>query len=256
MPTWRALEDELDRWGEAGLPATFWWRDDDAGPRCPALERLLDLRRRLGVALAVAAVPAWLEPWAIDRLAVDPGVDVLQHGRDHVNRSGAMEKKCEFPEARPIARSLDDLRAGSEALRQRLGDRVLPVLAPPWNRIPEALAVRLGEAGFMGLSGFGPRPRRRLAHGLVVVNTHVDVIAWRGDRGFVGEAVALAVAVGHLQARRLGESDRAEPTGLLTHHRDHDAGAWRFVEALIGTTARHPAARWLGARALFEAASP
>jgi hypothetical protein len=38
---WRRLEAELDRWGDAGRAATFWWRDDDASDATPALETLL-----------------------------------------------------------------------------------------------------------------------------------------------------------------------------------------------------------------------
>ena len=32
MADWQALEHELDLWGEGDTAATFWWRDDDAGP--------------------------------------------------------------------------------------------------------------------------------------------------------------------------------------------------------------------------------
>ena len=35
---WAVLGDELARWREAGRSATFWWRDDDAVQRTPALE--------------------------------------------------------------------------------------------------------------------------------------------------------------------------------------------------------------------------
>ena len=32
MADWTDLTEELDRWALAGRRATFWWRDDDAGP--------------------------------------------------------------------------------------------------------------------------------------------------------------------------------------------------------------------------------
>ena len=102
-----------------------------------------------------------------------------------------------------------------------------------------------------GLSAFGPRPRARPAPGLVQVNTHVDIVAWRGNRGFVGVQAALAQAVRHLAARRSGSADPDEPTGWLTHHLQHDAAAWRFLEQLLSATRQDPAVEWLDPRALF-----
>ena len=43
MATWTELDDELNRWAEAGIVADFWWRDDDAEAPGPELDRLLAL---------------------------------------------------------------------------------------------------------------------------------------------------------------------------------------------------------------------
>ena len=56
-PALRALARELDLWADQGLQARFWWRDDDAEDASPALARLLLLRRKLGLPLAVAVIP-------------------------------------------------------------------------------------------------------------------------------------------------------------------------------------------------------
>ena len=102
----------------------------------------------------------------------------------------------------------------------------------------------LPSAGYRGLSRFGPRNARQTSTGLEEVNTHVDIIDWHGSRGFAGEDVVLAAAVVHLRARRLGQADRDEPTGWLTHHAVHDAPAWSFLSALFERT-RLPWVHWV-----------
>ena len=67
---------------------------------------------------------------------------------------------------------------------------------------------------------------------LVVANVHVDPINWR-ERRFAGEGKALSGIIGELKARRDGATDADEPVGLLTHHLDHDAGLWKFLERLL-----------------------
>jgi hypothetical protein len=246
---WGALREELARWRESGRAATFWWRDDDAVEYTPALERLLELARRFEVPLALAVVPACAQQGLFEPLA--EGICVLQHGVDHVNRSAPAARRSEFPSDAPLEAALERIRAAATRLAQRAGGRWAAAFAPPWNRLPEALALRLPEAGLRGLSRFGARRVARPAPGLVQVNTHVDLIAWRGERGFVGAQAALAQAVQHLAARRSGMVDPEEPTGWLTHHLRHDAAAWDFLARLFDSTRQDPAVHWLDARALF-----
>jgi hypothetical protein len=49
----------------------------------------------------------------------------------------------------------------------------------------------------------------------------------------------------HLAARRAGEVDSDEPTGVLTHHLDHGDESWDFLDELFTVTREHAAARWL-----------
>jgi peptidoglycan/xylan/chitin deacetylase (PgdA/CDA1 family) len=249
MPTWSALDDELDRWAAAGDIATFWWRDDDAGRASAPLRRLLAMRRALDVPLAVAAVPAWLDPDSIALLAGE-AIDVLQHGWDHADHASPGAKRLELGGTQ----SPDDAMLGLGRGRATFGalPNALPILVPPWNRIADGIIARLAGAGFVGLSRFGPRGARDT--GLVDVNSHIDIVAWHHGRGFVGESAALTATIDHLRARRMGAADRAEPTGLLTHHAVHDEPAWRFVERFAAALTAHGAARWVAARAAFGCA--
>ena len=70
------------------------------------------------------------------------------------------------------------------------------------------------------------------------INTQVDVIDWRGSRGFVGEGAALGRLVAHLAARRTSVVNAESPTGILTHHLVHDTATWRFLENLQDWLAR------------------
>jgi hypothetical protein len=124
-------------------------------------------------------------------------------------------------------------------------------LVPPWNRIAEHLVPELAGLGYRGLSTHGPRSAAAPAPGLVQINTHLDIMHWPPPRGFLGKAESLEVLVARLRARRLGEADATEPTGLLTHHPAHDAAAWAFLEALLDRLAGHPAARFIEAGEAF-----
>lgn len=246
---WQALADELARWRDTGRTPDFWWRDDDAGRATAELERLLALARASGVPLGLAVVPAHAEPALLAGL--DAGVRVLQHGTDHVNRSSGNAKKTEFPVAEPADAALARLTRAGAFLQSEAGARYVPVLAPPWNRFREDLVPGLAAAGYKGLSQYGPRKKAEPFAGLKQVNTHVDVIAWQAGRGFVGESEALRLTAGHLAGRRSGALDAAEPTGLLTHHACHDAGAWAFLERLFAFT-REAGARWREIAELFR----
>lgn len=244
---WAALFDEIARWRDAGRTVDFWWRDDDACAVDPALDRLTALAARAQVPLALAVIAQGVQAPV---LAQDGRwIRILQHGADHTRRSAPGEKKTEFPAAEAVELALARLR---EAYARIAGPVTLPVLVPPWNRIGSAeLAHRLAAAGYRGLSRFGPRAAASALPGLVQVNTHVDIIDWRGARGFVGEPAAVQAATTHLKARREGRADPDEATGWLTHHRVHDAACWSFLERLFEHTAREGSVVWRRADQLF-----
>jgi hypothetical protein len=247
---WRALADECARWHASGTVVEFWWRDDDAAQRVPALRRLLELANAASVPLALAVIPEAVEPAFFDGLG--GSVSVLQHGADHRNRAGEGERKTEFSDAEPVEAALVRLCHGRERLRALAGDRALEVLVPPWNRLTARLIPHLRGAGFSGLSRYGARCGIEAAAGLRQVNTHVDIIAWHAGRGFVGEEAALAQAVRHLCARRQGDAEPTEATGWLTHHACHDEAAWEFLGELFDVSRRWAGVRWVNPRELFH----
>jgi len=240
--SWRELDAELDRWSAA----EFWWRDDDAAKPSAALTRLLELSEASRVPLGLAVVPLEAAPEIFRGMKAR----VLMHGTDHRNRAAAGEKKTEFAAGEADGDAVARLCIARERLAAQAGQCFVPALAPPWNRFKPSLAARLPEAGLYGLSGYGPRHKVAAAAGVRQVNTHVDIIDWRGTRGFVGEEAALRMAVEHLAARRKGEVDASEPTGWLTHHAMHDQATWIFLERLFERTTSR-GARWIDPVELF-----
>ena len=69
-----------------------------------------------------------------------------------------------------------------------------------------------------------------------------------------GTGAAVGAAVAHLAARRTGDADREEATGLMTHHLVQDDDTWQFVEQFIALTKAHPATEWLAANDVFGVA--
>jgi hypothetical protein len=247
MTGWNDLFSELDRW-PAGK-ATFWWRDDDATIRTPALARLLALS---DLPLAIAVVPGHMRVSLAEQIA-EPRIDVLQHGFSHTNYQPDEQKKAELGSGRPLATIQEELRRGWQRLSVLYGKRALPVLVPPWNRIDPKLAATLPSLGYVGLSA-GLEPRESPGDGLIRNNAHIDIVDWtKQPRRFAGETVAFDHAVSHLVARRTGEVDSEEATGFMTHHLAMDDESFSFAAEFLKRTSAHPAVQWRAARDIFAA---
>ena len=252
MSSWQALDEEVARWRAAGRRVDLWWRDDDAIDATQPLDRLIGIHRDSGAALALAVVSAGATQTLARRLADETGIDVLQHGYGHFNHAGTGEKKMELGGHRPAMIVLGEMATGWLALERVFASRALAVMVPPWNRIAPALLPSLPEIGFVGLSAFGPRSRPEPARRLRQVNAHVDLIDWRGERGFVGEANALTRLVQSIAWARNGPGEHAaEPIGILTHHLAMDEPAWDFLQYLLERVTKAPGIAILPARDLF-----
>ena len=240
---------ELDEWNYIGEEALFWWRDDDAQTESDQLDRLITLCDRYSVPLAMAVIPDGSTDALKHRIA-DKDVRVLQHGYAHKNHADAGKKKQELGN-----RELDVMRAelaeGFSTLSDRFGEQFDAVLVPPWNRVDARLFPFLTAIGLLGVSTYGPRKEAQLASDLHVVNVHVDIINWKEQKRFLGEELIINHIVRHLSAKRLGQIDALEPTGIMTHHLAHDDECWQFLDGLFQAMDDHPAVKWLDATRVF-----
>nr|MCH9673522.1 polysaccharide deacetylase family protein [Gammaproteobacteria bacterium] len=245
---WQSIRNELDRWHDTGMTAFFWWRDDDAIAYTKPLRRLLACAHEHRVAVGLAVIPAYVSEEMCSHLDGTPFVDVLQHGYAHKNWASVGAKKAEFPEDRDDALALADIRRGWQALEQNLRRPIVPIFVPPWNRFAAKHANALLRTGLRGISQFGPVANDQTGAALPTINTHLDIIDWRADRGFAGEERMLTLLLDALTSRRARGPGAAsgwfpgnhhEPIGLLTHHLVHDDSCWLFIESLLALIHTH-----------------
>lgn len=245
------LRNELDAWDKAGKQARFWWRDDDLGDPTARLDPLLDVAAALDIEPLLAVVPNWATP-RLPKALEGHRARVAVHGWAHIDHQRGAGKKAEFGDARPIAILAEEARVGRARLMDLFGEALLACFVPPWNRMAPDLAEVLPGAGYRAVSVFGARPAAVTRQGLLWVNTHVDVIDWRGDRRFIGAGAIAETIILELRRRRAESDGDDEPIGLLTHHLEMQPDDWKDFSALCDILVTHPAARMLSSSALFR----
>ena len=249
---WDVLDRELNQWAADGLTATFWWRDDDASRDSDQLARLLELTASSQTPVSLAVVPDWLTDTLPNSIAQFPHVSVLQHGYAHRSHAGSGARKSEFADNRDVSDMRTEIISGEQILRDNFGGQFLPVMVPPWNRYGGALRSLFIELEFTGLSAMWASDPAQSRYPLRQVNTHIDPIAWRGDRGYAGADVVLEQLISHLRLRREISACLAEPTGLLTHHLDHTPDVWNFCEQFVHRLSAHSCVQWVSAAQIWS----
>lgn len=241
-PDWTDLDQELTEWSRAGLTLPLWWRDDDATAPSNALTRLANLAQKLDMPVHLAVIPAEVD----DRLGHDLPNRMIPvvHGWRHANHAPADTKKAEFGPHRPLAKMQAEARAGLAHLDDQFGTALLPMFVPPWNRIDQTLLPSLSDMGYRWLSTFTPRTSSQAAPGLVRINTHLDPVFWKGNKGLADPDKLVSQVAQQLKDRREGQADKDEPYGILTHHLVHDDAIWTFTEELLSRLLSGPAWVW------------
>lgn len=268
----KALDEELSAWAAAGRTASLWWRDDDAIAGTPALTQLLELAEKFSAPLAIAVVPRLAEDSLLQMIRQTRNVTPIVHGYAHINHAPPAEKQAEFGAHRNSAVMCAELAKGLSLLRDMFGEKLLPILAPPWNRLDHALAAQLPALGYRGVSAFRPAPNRMPAPGLIQTNCHIDAIDWHTGRAQRCADSVMAELAALLRIRRLYPGIPSgtlvlgkplpvgfapeEPTGILTHHLVQEADAWLFLSQLLHVIAPHcrpgGGARWLTCAEAFN----
>jgi hypothetical protein len=241
---WRSLETELRRWGDGGHTPKFWWRDDDARGMTEPLARLAGIASQNGAPLLLAVVPG-PEAETLRPVLAQGLVKAAQHGVDHLDRSGGEGPRTEFHSLAATEDVAQQLVRG----RRRLGDLpVEPIYVPPWNTLTENVAEALVQAGFKAVSGFGGAMVR--GSGPARLDAHLDLMRWSPAPRFRGETQLLEQMRRRLVRLRKAKA-WSEPTGLLTHHLDHDEPAWRFLDELLRRLQAGRRTEWVSAAAVL-----
>lgn len=241
----KKLLDELSRRQDAGSPVTFWLRDDDAVVPSAALDRFNTLTEAYSVPATLAVIPENTGEALAKCLQPMSHIDIAVHGWSHSNYAPATQKRQELGSHRPVELVLGELSKGFDNLSTLYAKHFVPILVPPWNRITPNLLDSLAGVGFTALSAFGQEEPAVIK----MLNTHVDLIDWKGTRG--GRATDLLIGdfINTIQTTR-------KPIGFLTHHLVHDDAAWAFMETLFDATVRHTGCRWVSSREILDKESP
>ena len=244
MLGWRSLDAEIGRWRQAGRRPRLWWRDDDARAATPQLHRLIIQVARADLPLCLAVIPEGMNPTLSEAVAPYERIAVLQHGVRHADDTGApSEFRLDEP-PRDVAARLAEGWAALEGFERRR-----PVYVPPWNALAANVEEALRLSGHRAVSAWSglSRPGR--------IDTHVDLLRWRGGPRFAGRERVLGRLTEALRMRRR-EGLWNEPLGLLTHHLVHDEAAWRFLEELLLSAPLQSSVDWPEANALFGLERP
>jgi len=237
------LRRALDALAESGRTLDLWWRDDDLQRPGAELEALLAVAAATGWAPGLAVVAEGMDADGLAARLAQSGAELLVHGLTHRNHAAPGEKKCEFPASRPLEEMCRDAAEALNRLQAAFPRTCHACFVPPWNRIAPDLVAALPACGFSALSTFGPRRAAEPVPGLKCVNTHIDVIDWRGTRRFIGIEAVRAALLRHLASVRAGEADAAEPCGLLTHHLIMVEQDWHMLGAFAAELGAHEAVR-------------
>jgi hypothetical protein len=247
-----ALQTELETWLRAGKQPAFWWRDDDAAVQCPELSALIDTLSSVDVALAT--VPALLEPALARELCGRGNVAIFQHGWRHDNHNGADSVPSEFPPDRDRNVVADELRKGQEILSGSFPLSFYAVFVPPWHSSAPWILNDAARLGFTAVS-LPPAPSPTFKHGYCgELNFEIDLSDWSKGGAFIGLDEFCRRVTRVLKARRL-EGALDEPIGILSHHKvltardrghiasflDVVAGAskWPSIRELVAVAAAH-----------------
>lgn len=252
MNAWEKISDELDLWTRERRRTAFWWRDDDAADTSSNLARMTEVASSHRVHIGLSVIPLRRTERLLKFVRQHRNLDVLVHGYAHKSHARDGEAKREFSGSRSIADMAQDL-ANALALNQdAFGQRGLPVLVPPWNRISPGLLRELPKLGFQGISTWKPRPETGHIRGLKQVNAHLDPVNWRAGRVIKPEAQVASLLLRKLRWRRANPRRAVEPLGLLTHHELWCVEKEQIVVNLLKATRNHPAVSWLSAREVFD----
>jgi hypothetical protein len=175
----------------------------------------------------MAVVPAWLtkKRWQhIGELCGNERVfwSWVQHGWRHYNHE-PHGKKQEFGPSRPLSQKRRDLQLGYKRLGALMGENLLPVFIPPWNRCDQETLSTLSELGFKALSLFqGTRPAA--PPGIIDYPVKVDLHT-RKERDSEGGWQGLL--------NELRQSLTSGFCGIMIHHQRMNDAAFDFLDLLM-----------------------
>ena len=244
----QAFRECVARRQEAGLPAEFWWRDDDLVGKSEKFRRLGQLSQQTGIVPLVSVIPAQADAGLGDLVRQFPQIVFCQHGYGHANHEPPHAPKSEFGAGRGRAAVQADIAAGRERMDAIFGHDHAAVFVAPWNRFPPEYAAILVDERFCGYSGYRGEASVESDGKLRCADVDIDVLNW-GDPPSVLDPETIVARLTDILGS--AEPGRSRPIGILTHHRAIAAPDWSSVEAVFALIASTPGAQWCDPHRLF-----
>jgi len=225
---WSPVRAELAKWRRKDLVLPVWWRDDDAIEPTANLELLMRQSEACDVPIHLATVPRNATK-ALAKLVQQHEVLIpVVHGWAHKNYEPSGAARCEFGDSRSVQVRREEAEEGLRRLRVLMGDRVVPMFVPPWNRVSDSFIAELPSLGYAALSTCHSRQTVEAAPGMQQINTHIDPLYWQPSKSMSHPELIIERLTRLLKQRRQGKVDNEEPLGLLTHHLVHGPEVWEF----------------------------
>lgn len=233
---------------DEGRYIKFWWRDDDATKASPALEQLAHSSLQAQASVLLAVIPQTAGKSL--RTALDEHSHLVPcvHGWAHINHAPQGEKKAELGKYRALTEIKGEITTALHHLKKVLGDDILAVMVPPWNRISGDVVQCLVSIGYQGVSGFANNLEAYAPDDLIVASTHIDIIDWRGEYSIARTGKPAGIVASEIAAEILSGRDEI---GLLSHHLVHDQKAWDTLNMIAETISSTSNTSWLNPRDIF-----
>ncbi len=211
----------------AGDKAIVFFRADDVGAPGSRFNKLVGLFLSHRLPLTMAVVPAWLTGPRWQSICELCGSSNelwgwAQHGWRHSNHE-RLAKNHEFGPSRSMSQKRRDLQLGFERLRTFMGEDLLPVFSPPWNRCDQETLNAIEDLGYRAISRSQfaqPVAPPTLPDYAVSVDLHTRK---EGDSESGWQSLFA----------ELHQSLKNGFCGIMIHHQRMNSAAFEFLEILL-----------------------
>jgi len=134
-------------------PPVVYFRNDDVAEYDRGTVNLLDTFTSNGIPIGLGVIPFRLTDatckFLLKQVEANPKlVEFYQHGFAHVNHSDTLGRRYEFGPTRTTEQQEQDIRAGKEIMKERLGLEEVLGFVPPWHKFDESIFPILGSLDF------------------------------------------------------------------------------------------------------------
>lgn len=246
---WTSLVEELDKFLELDVLATFWFRDDGAVRLTPQLERFTEVMN--GVPFALSVMPFDASNCLADFVKLHSNISVIQYGRIHNNLEDDNSENRETSVSTNFLELFKEFSDGKFILNHQFGNKYFSIFVPPLGDISVTHLPLLMQAGIPNLSIQGEQASEKFDD-VTISNIHCGPLKCTPPHSFDSLSLYLEQIISHLRNKRLGVARQSEVTGIGTHHLAQSKESLDFLQTLISILKNHKAVKVLNVSQVFD----